>query len=770
LHPRRLRRRQREWLLLATMLLAVVAMLGSYNALERPNLVIADQLMRLVDRPVSDEIVLIAIDDKSLAAIGRWPWRRGFHAALLDQLTPARPKAVGMDLILTEQDPVYAADDAVLADAMRRNGKVVLPLALQDNYGAGKYTPLLPVPVLAASAAAIGHIQLQLDADGIVRTAYLREGDGAHWWSHLGVATLEAGGFTAGNRDTPSVQTTNSTPHPWVRDHLMQIPFVGAPAHFQQVSYVDVLKGQVPPSTFTGKYVLVGATSAGMGDAYATPRSGNAELTAGVEISANVMNALLMQQRVQRATGWRNAAFCVVPVALGLLAILWLSPTASLLASATLILLTLGASWLAMRYAGISYAPTAALIGLLAAYPLWMWRRLSAATGYLLQEFRRMETRHEFPPMQPAKSLGDPLERHIHALQNASAQLRNLHRFVSDVLSHLPDATIISDSAGQVLMANQAAEQYFQHLGIQQVAKQALADLLRDVHLQVPGIPALQDNSLAKTTDIWTIESKDIAGNAVLVRCVPCFDTGGIATGWITSLVDISAIRAAEQQRDEALRFISHDMRSPQSSILALLELQRMQPATSIGPDTLQRIERYAQRTLHLAEEFVQLAHAKSNAYRMQTVDLSELLNEAVDEVWPQAQARGIRFKLHLADQPAWCEADRGLLTRAIGNLLSNAVKYGPAHSEVHCSVQELPGRWQLAIADVGPGLSTAQQELLFQHFVRLQPDRKSAPKGVGLGLVFVRTVVERLGGRIQLSSAPGHGTVLQFSLAKSTE
>lgn len=761
LDARRLRKRWIEWGLLALVLLSVVATLSWRNSLERVNLVIEDQTTRLMERSVSNDIVLVTIDDKSLAAIGRWPWRRGFHAALLDKISPAKPRAIGLDLIFTEQDPVYAADDVLLAHAIQRSGKIVLPLSLQDSYGTGHYKPILPVPALAKAAAAIGHIHLKLDADGIVRTTYLREGDGMRWWDHFGVAVLRAGGFALPSE--PATSPSDTQPKDWTREHLVQIPFVGAPGQFQQVSYVDVLKGQVPASTFTNKFVLVGSTSAGMGDAYATPQSGNSELMAGVEISANLMNALLEGQKLERASAWQNAIFCTLPVALGLLAILWLSPTASLLANALLVLLTLVASWLMALYTGILLSPAAALLGLLSAYPLWVWRRLNAAMWYLLEEFQRMEIRHDLPQMRPTQSRGDPLERHIGALQNASEQLRNLHRFVSDILSNLPDATVIADPTGRVLMANQTAQQYFRLLGIEQPTKHQLADLLRKVN---PG-GSTQIQDAAQT---WTGESKDDAGRDVLIKCAPCFNTDGVATGWITSLVDISPIRHAERQRDEALRFISHDMRSPQSSILALLELHRMQADAAMPAETLQRIERHAQKTLHLAEEFVQLARAQSSEYRLEVIDLGELLHEAVDEVWPQAVQRHISFKLQTPEVPAWCEADRGLLTRAIGNLLSNAVKYSPEHTEVQCRVQDHQGRWQLSIADAGPGLSLEQQQVLFQHFVRLQPNDRSAPRGIGLGLVFVRTVVERHGGSIQLSSMLGHGTTLRFSLAQALE
>jgi signal transduction histidine kinase len=186
-------------------------------------------------------------------------------------------------------------------------------------------------------------------------------------------------------------------------------------------------------------------------------------------------------------------------------------------------------------------------------------------------------------------------------------------------------------------------------------------------------------------------------------------------------------------------------------------------------PDTLGRIERHARRTLDLAEEFVQLARAESSTYRMETVDLTDLLDEAADEVWPQAQAQQITIEVQRPDEPALCEADRGLLTRAMVNLIGNAVKHGgQEQTEVRCSVQRAGAGWRVAITDQGPGVTPEQQQHLFQQFARIGPDQGAA-RGVGLGLVFVRTVVERHGGRIEVSSQQGHGATFHFTLAASS-
>ena len=333
---------------------------------------------------------------------------------------------------------------------------------------------------------------------------------------------------------------------------------------------------------------------------------------------------------------------------------------------------------------------------------------------------------------------------------------------MSETLNSLPDATLIADTQGQVLVANQAAYQYFAKQKLTRLRGQPLSELLDGIRRADTQQPVFEGGQLNDLRQPWGAEARDAAGRDLLARFVPCFNTDGQATSWIASLVDITPIRAAERQRDVALRFISHDMRSPQSSILALLALQRLQPEQAMAPETLGRIERHARRTLDLAEEFVQLARAESSAYHLQTVNLTDLLDEAIDEVWPQAQARQVRFDVTRTPEPALCEADRGLLTRAISNLLGNAVKYGGEQSLVRCGVQRTDGGWRVSVTDEGPGMTPEQRQSLFQPFTRLAPDER-ATRGVGLGLVFVHTVVERHGGHVAVDSQPGHGAHLPF-------
>lgn len=175
-----------EWLLMSLGLLALVFWLSGPLQFPRANLWFKDLALRLHSPEPSPDVVLIAVDERSLASIGRWPWRRALHAHLIDFVSMGQPRSIGLDILLAEADLDYPEDDALLAHSMVRSGRVVLPLVSSGN----AQTTSLPLPLFAQAAARLGHVHLPLDPDGGVRSFYAREGFAQHQWLHLGLSML----------------------------------------------------------------------------------------------------------------------------------------------------------------------------------------------------------------------------------------------------------------------------------------------------------------------------------------------------------------------------------------------------------------------------------------------------------------------------------------------------------------------------------------------------------------------------------------------------
>ena len=620
LRVRRLRslyRRRRAQLALL-LFSALVAALGALNGLGRIDALLGDRLLGWSGRAAPQDVVVVGIDDASLAALGRWPWPRAVHARLLDALTSAEPRAVGLDLMFSEPDP---QGDAALADAMRRNGRVVLPLRMAPLQS-GDAMVSLPVAPLAAAAAGLGHLHVELDADGVARTIFLREGFGTVLWDHFSLSLLAVAG-EAGALPAPAIHAGNDAPGWWRREQPYLIPYSGPPGHVRRMSYLDVLEGRIPAPSLHGAIVLVGATAPGMMDAYPTPVSSQDALMPGVEISAQALVALREGRNLRAAAPGEAALLTLAALALAAAALRFAPPWAAGGAVLTLLPLTLCVAW-ALLQADVQWKPAAALLGLLLLYPLWSWQRLEAALAYLAREFER--TRQQLPLDQRRDAPvahGDLLDRRMAALSDAAAH-----------------------------------------------------------------------------------------------------------------------VRALERQRQEALNFLSHDLRAPLSATLALIELQGSAHETS----PLTAIEVHARRALALADGFVQLARAESaQGYRMELLDLRDPVVEGVDACWPQARAKAMDLSSEAPEHECLVRGDRSMLTRVLVNLIDNALKHaGRVGASVQCRLFACETGWRIEVVDAGPPLQPDVADGLFARFRRGKADAS----GAGLGLAFVQAVAQRHGGR----------------------
>ncbi|HGM6541248.1 TPA: CHASE2 domain-containing protein [Pseudomonas aeruginosa] len=740
----------REWLLVSLLLLPLTALLSLSSGLPLNNL-LYDRLRNLAPLAVDPRILVVAIDDRSLESLGRWPWPRSVHAELLDRLAAAGARSVLLDVIFSE--PSSNPDsDRQLARSLCRAGNVLLPLLRESvpRYGEPP-REIPPTAPLAGCAAGIGHINVEADSDGTVRSVYLREGPLGQPRPLLAwQAFADAGAMPM---PMPGLDDMRNLPG-WQRDHAIRIPFIGADAGFPSVPYVSVLRGEVPDSLLRDRLVLVGATAPGLGDRYVTPLSASLGTTPGVEIQANILNGLLQQRTAVDLQPWLAALLSAASVAL-LLGLMLFRSRHALRLTLACAALALGLSW-ALLLNGWWWSPLASLVGLLLAYLIWSWRRLNAVLAYFGWELARLDREPKVLPERasPPRAGNDPLQNRIAALEQAVSRTRDSRRFMADGLEGLPVATLICDPKGQILLANRKARDLFGGELRGAELRQRLAEL---------GHPSLAGGARPTLETLEAIEFRDHRERDLrldLARLLPV--ESETAIGWLVSLIDLSAERDAERQRATLLRFLSHDLRAPHSAILALLDVRPAEDEA--GQQVYRQIEQQVRRALGLTDAFVQLAKAESDAYRFEACMFTMLAMDAADQLWPLAQQKDIDLRRDWDDeQEPMVWADPGLLTRALFNLLENAVKYSPAGTVVSLSIR-LEGDWlNCRIVDQGKGIAAAELPRLFSQYQRFASAEGSA--GLGLGLAMVKTVIDRHGGRIGCQSQVGQGTTFEIRL-----
>ena len=307
-------RRKKSWgsRLVLGVLLLLLAMFatrwGWFAGLDR---VVYDNLLRRLDVPVADNILIVAIDAKSLSRLGRWPFRRDLHADLLQRISEGQAAVVAMDINFAEPDDRHPEDDRKLVRATRSNGKVVFPVVLEQYSRGSGLRESLPFPALRQAAAGLGHVHIELEADGIARSAFLTAGLDRPVWPALSLAMARVAGDWPDSRGYPAAGQTevyrDLSPGVWRNHRRVLIPFSSGRRGMATVSYVDVLEGRISPELFHDRYVLVGATAPGLGDNIPTPLSGHGRPVSGVEFNAWVLNGLLQDRLIVPVSpGWQH--------------------------------------------------------------------------------------------------------------------------------------------------------------------------------------------------------------------------------------------------------------------------------------------------------------------------------------------------------------------------------------------------------------------------------------------------------------------------------
>jgi signal transduction histidine kinase len=226
----------------------------------------------------------------------------------------------------------------------------------------------------------------------------------------------------------------------------------------------------------------------------------------------------------------------------------------------------------------------------------------------------------------------------------------------------------------------------------------------------------------------------------------------------------------ADRLKDEFVALMSHDLRTPLTSIMGYIELvldpEVEPPLDEERGSYLEIVARSSERLLRLVDDllFVARLQAGSLVLAPAEVDLCSIAGQAVEEARPRAEAKGLSLSF-LGSSPVMIEADKGRIFQLLDNLISNAIKFTPDGGRVDVSVVPEADGAIVEVSDTGVGLAPGEAELVFDRFFRSTRSLAQQVPGTGLGLFITRAIAEAHGGAITASSREGEGTTFRMTL-----
>ena len=232
------------------------------------------------------------------------------------------------------------------------------------------------------------------------------------------------------------------------------------------------------------------------------------------------------------------------------------------------------------------------------------------------------------------------------------------------------------------------------------------------------------------------------------------------------------------RMKDEFLATLSHELRTPLNAILGWTHLlKRDQQDPEMLSEAISVIERNARAQTQLIEDLLDMSRIISGNVRLdvQWVELSEIINAAMESVKPTAETKGVRLEKEIDRLVGSVSGDPARLQQVLWNLLTNAIKFTPKGGKVRVFAEVMQSHVEISVADTGEGISPDFLPHLFERFSQADGSAKRRHRGLGLGLSIVKNLVEMHGGTVRANSrGQGQGATfivhLPLQAPKSSE
>lgn len=346
-----------------------------------------------------------------------------------------------------------------------------------------------------------------------------------------------------------------------------------------------------------------------------------------------------------------------------------------------------------------------------------------------------------------------------------------------DLLDTLGEGVTVADRSGRIVFSNKAADRIL-GMTASAVAPEEWAEhygvFLPDSQVPFPTdrYPLVRAINGEETEDVEMLVRNPNVPDGVLIsvtgRPMKTSPEGEIV-GATVVFRDVTRLRDTERQlkralesRDELSAFIVHDLKSPLTTIMTLVELlQASQSLDGHDLEMVHEIRNSARSMQRMVMDLLDLHVAETGHLTpaREPVRVSDLLEEVEIRCGGPVMAHGQQLNVQHASADLRVLADRDLMDRVLFNLVDNCVKYGQRGGSIGVSATEAGGRVRFEVSDQGPGVPDELKEEIFEKFTRVErPARGPHRHGHGVGLSFSKAVVDAQGGRIWVEDNPPRG------------
>jgi two-component system, OmpR family, phosphate regulon sensor histidine kinase PhoR len=346
--------------------------------------------------------------------------------------------------------------------------------------------------------------------------------------------------------------------------------------------------------------------------------------------------------------------------------------------------------------------------------------------------------------------------------------------FSDAIVSSIAEGVIVHGRQGEILRMNTAAQQILgfteEYCGL---PLQEIASLLhmetpdgRPVTLEeLPATRALRDKEVVFSEFAFRRSGRRIVW--VTMSSAPISSPEGELWGAVVTFADITPLHELQEERDDILRAVSHDLRSPltavQGQAQVLIRVLRKAGEDIRVVQSAEAVLTNARRMNVMIQDLTDSLRLESGQLQLtrQPVDLRALTSELLAR---SAEAMEVaRVKVEIPEDLPPVDADPDRLERILTNLISNSLKYSPPESEAVIRAQRLNGKVSVSVSDRGRGIPPEDLPHIFERFYQTKGARMGG--GLGLGLSITKKLVEAHGGRIQVQSEVNRGTTFTFTL-----